>query len=131
MAKYMSTPEGKVKAKILSFLSRKPYFYYTPSQQALGQTGIPDIMVCINGLTLGIECKSSGKSKPTVRQALQLERLHNAKGLAWVVDIDNVDDAIALIEAHEDNLKECAPSESFYRWRAVLKPTGFNNGYTC
>lgn len=125
------TPEGIVKTKLLNFLKSKGYFYYTPVQQSIGGTGIPDIMACINGVTVALECKATGKLNPTVKQALQLERIHKSKGVAWVVDIDNADDAIYLINTYESDLRDSLPSETLLRWKKMLMPTGFNNGYTC
>ncbi len=47
--------------------------------------GNPDLILCIAGLFVGIECKLPGE-KPTTTQALRLRQIRQAGGRSYVVD---------------------------------------------
>lgn len=141
-----ATPEGKVKKKLIDFLKSlgSDCFYYMPVQNGMGQTGIPDVMAIVHGVPFAFECKATPKQHPTVLQAYALDRIHKARGIAWVVDCDNVDlvknsaEIIAksiisnaanyddYIEALVDTNKE----SRLYRWKDKLEVMEFEDG-TC
>lgn len=138
------TPEGKVKKKLIDFLKSLggDCFYYMPVQNGMGQTGIPDVMAIINGIPIAFECKATPKQQPTVLQAYALDRIHKARGYAWVVDDESVSLAIDFLKeftdepetmeyaSHED-MEVLSQHEDFrclYRWKDKLEPVEFNDG---
>lgn len=138
-----ATPEGKVKKKLIDFLKSLggDCFYYMPVQNGMGQTGIPDVMAIIKGVPFAFECKATPKQHPTVLQAYALDRIHKARGIAWVVDNESVELAEKMISAiiesvdeggeylDADDLEEFARSDAvgvLYRWQDKLEVMEFN-----
>lgn len=141
-----ATPEGKVKKKLIDFLKSlgSDCFYYMPVQNGMGQTGIPDVMAIIKGVPFAFECKATPKQHPTVLQAYALDRIHKARGVAWVVDSDNVDLATNSIEiiaesiinnaaSYDDYVEQLVDTNKesrLYRWKDKLEVMEFEDG-TC
>lgn len=65
-----STPEGKIKKKLVDMLKKHQVWYYFPAANGMGRAGIPDVVCIVGGTFVGIECKADESKKPT---ALQLE----------------------------------------------------------
>ena len=84
------TPEAKIKAKITKVLREEGVYYFFPATGGYGRSGVPDIVCCVGGAFLGIECKA-GKNKPTALQANELEAIRRAGGVAIVANEDNWD----------------------------------------
>ena len=136
------TPEGKVKKKLIYFLKSLggDCFYYMPVQNGMGQTGIPDVMAIIKGVPFAFECKATPKQHPTVLQAYALDRIHKARGVAWVVDSETVEYVVQHIErfvsmaktmvlSDDDWIEDlCKGEPALYRWKDKLKPLEFDNG---
>lgn len=136
------TPEGKVKKKLIDFLKSLggDCFYYMPVQNGMGQTGIPDVMAIIKGVPFAFECKATPKQHPTVLQAYALDRIHKARGIAWVVDSKTVEYVVQHIErfvsmaktmvlSDDDWVEDlCKGEPALYRWKDKLKPLEFDNG---
>ena len=91
-----STPEAKVKAAVKKLLDEMGIYHFSPVQNGMGRAGIPDIIGCYNGRFLGIECKA-GKGKTTALQDLELEKIRQAKGFAYVVNENNIQDLKELL----------------------------------
>lgn len=141
-----ATPEGKVKKKLIDFLKSlgADCFYYMPVQNGMGQTGIPDVMAIIKGVPFAFECKATPKQHPTVLQAYALDRIHKARGVAWVVDSDNVDlvkDSVEIIaesiinnaasyDDYVEQLVDTNKESRLYRWKDKLEVMEFEDG-TC
>lgn len=131
------TPEGVVKKGLIQMLQSfgDNCFFYMPVQNGMGQSGIPDVMAIIHGYPFAFECKATSKKNPTVLQAIALERIHNALGIAWVVDIDNIklvgellckfSQSIANGEYPKEELRNTAELYSLYRWKHKLEPWEF------
>lgn len=96
----MTTPEGKVKDNIKLLLkSYKIYpaskagnfpsdavgWYYMPSQQGLGVSGIPDFIGCFHRWFFAIEAKAEKKS-PTGFQAMQVKAIKSTSAAVFIVD---------------------------------------------
>tara|TARA_R100000808_G_C2155357_1_gene167620 strand:+ start:5917 stop:6267 length:351 start_codon:yes stop_codon:yes gene_type:complete len=95
------TPEKKVKQKVVEQLKEIPdAYYFFPATGGYGRSGVPDIIVCYNGMFYGIECKA-GKNQPTALQLRELENINEAGGVAWVVNEDNVDSVKEVLETRE------------------------------
>lgn len=134
------TQEGKVKKKLLDFLKSLggDCFYYMPVQNGMGQTGIPDVMAIIKGVPFAFECKATPKQHPTVLQAYALDRIHKARGIAWVVDSETVEYVVQHIErfvsmaktmvlSDDDWIEDlCKGEPALYRWKDKLKPLEFD-----
>jgi Holliday junction resolvase len=83
-----ATPEKKVKDKVVSILKSESVYYFFPATHGFGRSGVPDIVCCVDGAFLAIECKAGG-NKPTVLQERELTAIRNNKGTAIVVDEKN------------------------------------------
>ena len=84
------TPEGKQKAKVKKILDDLGCYYFFPAANGYGRSSIPDIIVCMDGLFLGLEIKA-GKNKATALQLRELDRIRQHGGLGLVVDDNNID----------------------------------------
>jgi Holliday junction resolvase len=84
------TPEAKVKKKVTSILDKLGAYYFYPVTGGYGRSGVPDIVCCLAGNFIGIECKA-GDNKPTALQNKNLEEIQAAGGFAFVVNEDNID----------------------------------------
>lgn len=80
-----STPEAKVKAKVVKVLKDIGAYYFYPVTGGYGRSGVPDIVACIRGKFVGIECKA-GKNKPTGLQLKNLSDITVAGGVALVIN---------------------------------------------
>lgn len=78
------TPEGKVKKDVEAILKARNVYYFFPAANGYGRAGIPDIICCVNGFFLAIECKA-GKGTTTALQDRELDRIRKAGGAAIVV----------------------------------------------
>lgn len=82
----MATPESKVKAHVKRILSRHVVNYvFMPATHGYGASGVPDIVACINGIFVAVECKANG-NRPTALQKRNLHQIVAAGGHAFVVD---------------------------------------------
>ena len=84
------TPEGKVKAAVKRILNAHDVYYFPPATGGYGRSGVPDIVCCVNGHFLAIECKA-GNGKTTVLQERELQAIRDAGGMAIVVNEVNID----------------------------------------
>ena len=141
-----ATPEGKVKKKLLDFLKSLggDCFFYMPVQNGMGQSGIPDVMAIIKGVPFAFECKATPKQHPTVLQAYALDRIHKARGVAWVVDCENVElvkNSVEMIaesiinnasryDDYVEQLVDTNKESRLYRWQDKLEVMEFEDG-TC
>ena len=89
------TPEAKVKASVVKLLKQYEAYYFFPATHGFGRSGVPDIICCLEGNFLAIECKA-GDNKPTALQEREMKRIRTAGGDTFVINEDN----IALLEAY-------------------------------
>jgi Holliday junction resolvase len=85
------TPEGKVKAKVVKLLKEYGVYYFYPVTGGFGRSGVPDVICCVSGYFLAVECKA-GKNKPTPLQEAEMMKILAAGGRALVINEDNLDD---------------------------------------
>ena len=83
------TPEAKVKASVVKLLKKHEVYYFFPATHGFGRSGVPDIICCMNGIFVAIECKA-GKGKTTALQDRELKRIKENKGIAFVVNEENI-----------------------------------------
>lgn len=86
-----TTPEAKVKKKVVEQLKSIGAYYFYPVTSGYGASGVPDIVGCFEGRFFGIECKA-GKNKPTVLQQKHLDDIKHKGGIAVVINEDNIKD---------------------------------------
>ena len=91
-----ATPEKRVKDKVVGILKDEGAYYFFPATHGYGRSGVPDIVACVNGAFIGIECKA-GTNKPTALQVRELERIRQANGRAIVVNEENWDMVRTLV----------------------------------
>jgi len=82
-----ATPESRVKARVKAILSEYGAWYFMPVSNGMGRHGIPDILACLNGRFIAVECKA-GKGKTTALQDRELAHIEAAGGVALVVTDD-------------------------------------------
>ena len=92
------TPEAKVKKVVVAQLKKLCAYYFYPVTGGYGQSGVPDVVGCYEGLFFGIECKA-GKNKPTPLQEKNLEQIRAAGGLDMVVNEINMNNIINDLRA--------------------------------
>lgn len=92
-----ATPENRVKTRLKKILDEMGIWHFSPFQAGMGRAGIPDIIGCYNGLFVAFECKANG-NKPTALQEREINAIRTAKGLAFVVDENNLDDIKELLQ---------------------------------
>lgn len=90
------TPEARCKRRVKDILDTNGVYHFMPFGTGAGRAGIPDIICCVNGFFLAIECKA-GKGKTTALQDRELGRIRLAGGAAWV--IYDTDDAMRVLHA--------------------------------
>lgn len=84
-----STPEKKVKDKCVKLLKAYEVYYFFPATHGFGRSGVPDIITCVRGRFLGIECKA-GKNTPTALQEKEMQAIRDAGGVAIVINEENL-----------------------------------------
>jgi Holliday junction resolvase len=93
----MATPEKKVKDKVKKVLDLLNCYYFFPATGGFGKSGVPDIVACIEGRFVGIECKANG-NKPTPLQEKNLKDIGFNGGIALVIDETNVSELKEWLE---------------------------------
>lgn len=83
------TPEAAVKAAVRKLLVEMGVYYFSPASNGYGRAGIPDIICCVNGRFLAIECKA-GNGKTTALQDREIAAIQDARGEAVVVNEESV-----------------------------------------
>ena len=83
------TPEGKVKDEVRRVLKALNIYYFMPATGGYGRSGVPDIVGCVNGRFVAIECKA-GLNQPTALQEREMENIKNAGGVAVVINEGSV-----------------------------------------
>ena len=84
------TPESKVKAAVVKLLKLYGIYHFFPATHGYGRSGVPDIICCVNGKFLAIECKA-GTNKPTALQVREIENIRRCGGVAIVANEENWD----------------------------------------
>lgn len=82
-----STPEKLVKLAVVKLLKQYGVYFFFPATHGYGRSGVPDIVCCINGKFLAIECKA-GKGEPTALQQREMTQIQQAGGMAMVARED-------------------------------------------
>lgn len=78
-----NTPEGHVKARVRALLKKYGAYWHSPVQNGMGTPSL-DIIACMRGKYLAVECKAPGKHL-TPRQELTKHEIEQAGGHVIVV----------------------------------------------
>lgn len=81
----VTTPEGRVKRKVVEMLKAKGIWYFFPGNNGFGKSGIPDIIAIVGGIFVGIECKADRSKKPTELQVRCGGAIRDAGGQWFLV----------------------------------------------
>ena len=92
------TPEKKVKNNVVRLLKERDAYYFFPATYGMGRSGVPDIVCCLRGYFIGIECKA-GKNKPTPLQKKELADIKKAGGISLVVNANDMPPLADLLDA--------------------------------
>lgn len=95
------TPEGEIKDQVRKVLDEMGAYYFFPAANGYGRTGIPDIIACVGGHFIGIECKA-GSKQPTALQQRELDNIEKAEGTGLIVNADNIDILKDILENRQD-----------------------------
>ena len=93
----MTTPEKKVKDKVKKILAEFGAYYFMPATGGYGKSGVPDLVACLKGRFIGIECKANG-GVPTALQEKNLTDIMNVGGIAVIVDETGIEDLKRVLE---------------------------------
>ena len=91
------TPEKKVKNEVVKALKSVGAYHFYPVASGFGASGIPDIVACIAGRFVGIECKA-GKGTLTALQEKNLTNIMNTGGIAVAVNEHGLESLKMLLQ---------------------------------
>jgi len=91
-----STPEAKVKANVRKLLDELKIYHFMPPANGFGRAGIPDIIGCMDGQFIAIECKA-GKGTTTALQDRELDAISNHGGTTFIANEHNLDELKLLL----------------------------------
>lgn len=95
------TPEGEIKDQVRKVLDEMDAYYFFPAANGYGRTGIPDVIACVGGHFVGIECKA-GSKQPTALQQRELDNIEKAEGTGILINADNIDILKDILENRQD-----------------------------
>jgi Holliday junction resolvase len=98
-----TTPESKVKKRVREVLDKLGIYHFMPPANGFGRAGIPDIIACMDGHFIAIECKA-GSGTTTALQERELNRIHNAGGTTYIARENNIDELQQLLREKRSGL---------------------------
>jgi len=104
----VTTPEKKVKDKVKKILAEFGAYYFMPATGGYGKSGVPDLVACLKGRFIGIECKANG-GVPTALQEKNLMQIIGVGGFSILVDEGGIDTFRSVLEQIRDSK---APSQA-------------------
>jgi hypothetical protein len=93
------TPEKKVKQKVTKLLDSFGVYWFYPVASGYGSSGIPDLIACVRGQFVGIECKATPKDQPTALQLKNLASIKDQGGIAVVIHAENIEELRNVIDS--------------------------------
>ena len=82
--------EKWVKKKVVDHLKSLGVYYFFPVASGWMSSGVPDIICCVKGKFVAIECKA-GKNKTTAIQDKNIDSIRKNEGVAMVINKDNLE----------------------------------------
>jgi Holliday junction resolvase len=99
-----ATPESLVKKNVRKLLDDLKIYHFMPPANGFGRAGIPDIVGCMDGHFIAVECKA-GKGTTTALQDRELNAILNHGGSVFIAREHNLDDLKLLLEEKRDELR--------------------------
>ena len=96
-----ATPESKVKTAVRKMLDAFDIYHFMPPANGFGRAGIPDIIGCMDGHFIAIECKA-GKGTTTALQDRELNAILNAGGTTYIARENNIAELKQLLKERRD-----------------------------
>jgi Holliday junction resolvase len=93
----LKVKEKWVKKKVVDYLKSHGLYYFFPVASGWMSAGVPDIICCVKGRFVGIECKA-GKNKPTAIQLKNHREIQLNEGHVMVINEDNLDHMKEVID---------------------------------
>ena len=95
----MAQPEAKLSRKIMDALRLEGYFCFKVHGSEFMMAGLPDIIVCAEGLFIGLETKlPTARGNVSPRQSYVHTQIQHAGGVAAVVC--SPAEALAVVKKH-------------------------------
>ena len=82
--------EDWVKKQVKKCLQSFNCYYTMPAMSGYGSSGVPDFLVCLRGIFIGIECKA-GSNTPTALQWNNLINIEGSGGWSLVINEKSVE----------------------------------------
>jgi len=99
-----NTPETKVKTAVRKMLNAFDIYHFMPPANGFGRAGIPDIVGCMDGHFIAIECKA-GKGKTTALQDRELNAILNHGGTVYIAREHNLLELKLLLVEKQNELR--------------------------
>lgn len=99
----MAGPEKQFENKVKKFLQEKECWVLKTFSNGIQRSGVPDLLVCCNGIFLGIELKAENGT-PTELQLWNIEEIKKAGGFAMVLypkDFERFKKLIIFLKAEQ------------------------------
>jgi Holliday junction resolvase len=84
-----ATPESLVKKNVRKLLDELKIYHFMPPANGFGRAGIPDIVGCMDGHFIAIECKA-GKGTTTALQDRELSAIQSHGGTVFIARENNL-----------------------------------------
>ena len=98
------TPEAKVKANVRKLLDTLGIYHFMPPANGYGRAGIPDIIACMDGHFVAIECKA-GKGVTTALQDRELKAITQHGGTVFIARENNLEDLNTLLTEKRNEIR--------------------------
>ena len=95
--KQKKVSEKWVKAQVVKILKDVGAYYFYPVASGYMSIGVPDIVACIKGRFVGIECKC-GMNTPTTLQQKNIDAIIANGGVAIVINEGALDTLKKILE---------------------------------
>jgi len=79
------TEEGLFQSKIKKWLDLNEVYHIKHNASALSKSGVPDRILCINGVFIGVEIKKNDKEEASLLQQYNIKEIKKQKGIAFVL----------------------------------------------
>lgn len=83
------TPEGAVKEQCVAVFKEFEAYYFFTATHGYGRSGVPDIVGCLDGYFLAVECKA-GKNVLQPLQRREIAAIKATNSIALVIREDNI-----------------------------------------
>jgi Holliday junction resolvase len=99
-----TTPENTVKKNVRKLLDSLDIYHFMPPANGFGRAGIPDIVGCMDGHFIAIECKA-GKGQTTALQDRELNAILNHGGTVYIAREHNLLELKLLLVEKQNELR--------------------------